>query len=341
MPKNLYTPEDDAIIEQYPLSNEEPARLLGRSAHSIANRRSYLKTVKKKVWIPSSPQVDTRTGEKVDWETSVEDAARIQALERQIQERDQTVADLHRALHRHAKIIKTPENTFRFALISDTHFGSLYHDAGALESFLRFVAASGIEDVYHCGDVLEGEKMHFGQDRELSHLGLEQQLDALSDFPHSLGLKVRFITGNHDICYTKASGINVGQMIADRTGWEYLGDMYGRVEYEAPGGTYSLGLMHPRDGSALQVSYKLQKIIDQWSGGEKPNMLSVGHYHKTIAMPQYRNVYGLYPGCFQKQTPFMKGKHLAAHVGGWIIEVAVGAENELWNTVRAEFVSYY
>lgn len=344
MPQNKFTDAETRELLD--------ARERGETYKSIADRTGRtINSLRNRVHLVTSgwhdtrnlaPQRDTRTDERVDPPPPMTDETRrIRELEHQLRGAEQRVADLHRSLGRHVKIIKNKQNTFRFALISDTHYGSLYHDTGALHSFLRYVAASGVTTVLHAGDVLEGEKMHFGQDRELSHAGLTQQLEALAEFPHGLGLDVKFITGNHDICYVKASGVNVGQMIADATGWECLGDMYGEVSFDTPSGAYRVGLFHPRDGSAYAMSYKLQKIIEQWTGGKKPHMLVVGHYHKALSIPQYRNVHAVHPGCFQQQTPFMAGKGLAAHVGGWIVEVTAGGEKELWNAVRTEFVSYY
>jgi hypothetical protein len=42
--------------------------------------------------------------------------------------------------------------------------------------------------------------------------------------------------------------------------------------------------------------------------------------------------------CFQEQTPFMMRRGLAAHVGGWIVEITIG---ELVNQIKTEFVDFY
>ena len=43
----------------------------------------------------------------------------------------------------------------------------------------------------------------------------------------------------------------------------------------------SLELRHPWDGTAYALSYKIQKMVESMGGGEKPNILAVGHYHKS------------------------------------------------------------
>ena len=55
-------------------------------------------------------------------------------------------------------------------------------------------------------------------------------------------------------------------------------------------------------------------------------------------MPSYRNVCGVQAGTFEKQTPFMARGGLAAHVGGWIIDVTVG---DGCNRIKGEFVAVY
>lgn len=281
-----------------------------------------------------------RSADVANDEPDTDLARRVRDLEKELVIERQKVSDLHRGLGRHVVISALPENEFSVAIISDTHYGSLYHDSGALRSFLEYAADQGVTEVVHAGDVLEGEHMHFGQERELSHHGVTKQIEAIGEtFPHDLGLNVKFITGNHDISYRKASGIDVGAAISDATDWEHIGDMFGEIRYDCPNGSYRLGIMHPGGGTAYALSYRLQKTIEQWEGGKKPHMLVAGHFHKMMSIPSYRNVHGIHPGCFQKQTPFMASKSLAAHVGGLIVRVRVG--DDLWNAVTTEFLTYY
>jgi len=133
--------------------------------------------------------------------------------------------------------------------------------------------------------------------------------------------------------------VPVGKMIEQALPvYEFLGEEQARVQFETPNGPWTLGLAHPGGGSAYALSYKPQKIIESLEGGTKPNMLAIGHFHKAEMMPSYRNVAGVQAGTFQRQTPFMVRGGLAAHVGGWIIEVTVG---DTHNRVRGEFVAVY
>jgi hypothetical protein len=100
-------------------------------------------------------------------------------------------------------------------------------------------------------------------------------------------------------------------------------------------------LIHPSGGSSYAISYRSQKIVEQIEGGTKPNMLLIGNYHKAEWMPSYRNVSVCQVGAFQAQTPFMLTKGLAAHVGGWIMQMTPQEEKNLCNIVQTEFIRFY
>jgi hypothetical protein len=97
-------------------------------------------------------------------------------------------------------------------------------------------------------------------------------------------------------------------------------------------------LFHGNDGTAYADSYKLQKLIESFTGGAKPNIVLSGHYHKQIAIFR-RNVFGFECGTLMGQTLFMRGKKLPAHMGFGIIEVWVNKTGVA--RLRHEFFPYY
>ena len=103
-------------------------------------------------------------------------------------------------------------------------------------------------------------------------------------YPKREGIKTYFITGNHDASIIKRCGYDIGYPIANqRDDMIYLGQSDAVVNLTP---NCTLELRHPIDGTAYALSYKLQKMIESMSGGEKPNILAVGHYHKE----SFRNV---------------------------------------------------
>ena len=91
--------------------------------------------------------------------------------------------------------------------------------------------------------------------------------------------------------------------------------------------------------NSYALSYGLQKMIDAMSGGEKPNIYLGGHHHKAMYL-FYRNIHAFECGTTQAQTPWMRGKRIPAHMGGWIIEVHVDDEGTV-TRCKGEFVPFY
>lgn len=205
---------------------------------------------------------------------------------------------------------------FKFGLIGDTHFGNKSCNKQALHNFYNICAKKGITEVYHCGDLVDGLHVHRGQEYELYALGLEQQLkDVVNDYPYHKNITTYFILGNHDLWFKQNCGADIGSAIAhERDDMVYLGE--GEADIKLTKGGTKLRIMHPGGGSSYALSYKPQKIIESFSGGTKPNIVGIGHYHKSLQM-FYRNVIGFLCGCYEEQTPFMRSKNLSAHVGGW------------------------
>lgn len=272
----------------------------------------------------------------VDFEAS-HGESKIKELKRQVQVEKSKVEALA-GVQNQVSIEKNADNLVRFALTGDRHTGSLYHHSGALHGFYEHCQSEGIEMVLDCGDILAGHKVYRGQEFELRDLGFEAQLARLvSDAPRNI--RTKFITGNHDASFKNAVGISVGKMIQDELPeYEFIGEDHARVQFDTPNGSLVIGLLHPGGGTAYALSYKPQKIIESLEGGTKPDILGVGHYHKAEFLPSYRNVCGIQSGTFERQTPFMTRQGLAAHVGGWIIEVWVGEGHK---RIKAEFIAIY
>jgi len=236
---------------------------------------------------------------------------------------------------------KTKRNTLRFAVIGDTHIGSLFERVDALAEFFKLLKSEKINTVLHAGDMLDGHNVYRGHEFELYALGFEAQKNALIErFPKIQGIETYFITGNHDQSYKNQSGISVGKAISrERSDLHFLDSDMADVKFKVGNTWLKYRLIHPSGGTAYAISYKSQKIIESISGGRKPRAIFIGHYHKADYVPMFRNVRSLQVGAFQSQTPFMAKKPTPAHVGGWIIEDTVS--KGLADRFKAEFISFY
>lgn len=235
-------------------------------------------------------------------------------------------------------------NTIRFGMVSDTHWGSLYERLDAFIEFMRMCEREGIKDIYHTGDMLDGHGIYKGQVFEQYAIGLDEQKKVFEKkVPAFKGQNIYFITGNHDLSFKKLVGLSIGNYVESvKPNWHYLGDEYALVQMRTKSGrSFALSLVHPGGGTAYAVSYHPQKHVESLPGGQKPDCVFIGHYHKAIWLPTYRNVDAFCGGCFQSQTPFMAGRNIAAMVGGWTVEATVTPRGSLTRSVRAEFHSFF
>lgn len=226
----------------------------------------------------------------------------------------------------------------RFGLMGDTQINSKYTQLTYLHDFYDRCAADGIKHVYHTGDIDDGDQMRMGHQYECYNQGADDhEAEIVRVYPRRPGVTTHFITGNHDASITKRSGHDIGKAISgQRDDMEYLGQDCA-VIYLTPNCT--LQLQHNWDGTAYALSYKPQKMIEAMQADAKPNILAIGHYHKSEYL-FYRSVHAFQTGCFQMQTPFERGKQISISMGGWIITVEVDENGFIQRTVP-EFIPYY
>lgn len=226
----------------------------------------------------------------------------------------------------------------RFGLMGDTQINSKYTQLTHLHRLYDIFAEEGITTVYHTGDIDDGEQMRKGHQYELYTQGVDDHADEIIRvYPRRDGIRTKFITGNHDASMVKLAGVDIGRLIArDRDDMDYLGQDSAVIKLTD---NCTFELRHPGDGTAYAISYKSQKMIEAMSGGEKPNLIGVGHYHKCEYLP-YRNVHLFQTGCLQAQTPWMRSRGIAAIMGGWIVEVRLNVDGGV-ERVRQDWFQFY
>lgn len=226
----------------------------------------------------------------------------------------------------------------KVGLMGDTQFNSKYVQITYLNKFYDICESEGIKTVYHTGDIDDGEEMRMGHKYECYTQGADDHIkEIVKNYPYRKGITTKFITGNHDHSMIKRCGLDIGNQIAEkREDMIYLGQSDALINLTP---NCTLELRHPIDGTAYAISYKIQKMIEAMSGGEKPNILAVGHYHKAEYL-FYRNVHAIQTGCFQAQTSWERGKQISIMLGGWIIEAHVNSEGHI-TRFKQEFIPFY
>ena len=223
-----------------------------------------------------------------------------------------------------------------FGFITDTHLGSAYTDTEMLFAAFDEFAAQGVDFIAHTGDVHEGLSNRPGHYYECTHIGYSQQLEHSREvFGQWTDSPIYMIDGNHDRWFIKTNGALIcSELSKSLENVHFLGHDEGDVDING----VTLKLWHGEDGSSYASSYRLQKIIESFTGGEKPGVLLCGHTHKSLYLFD-RNVHCLSGGALQKQSKWMRSKRLASHTGFWVVKMTVSGGEVL--SFSPQFYPFY
>jgi predicted phosphodiesterase len=208
----------------------------------------------------------------------------------------------------------------RIGFLTDTHIGSIFFKPELLEQAIEEFKKEGCEIVCHAGDVTDGMSRREGHVYELSHIGYDRQKDYAIELLSQWEGKMYCISGNHDLWFLKNAniGANIVKDICEKLpDAEFLGYDEGDISLN---GKATLRLWHGGDGNSYATSYRIQKIIESFTGGEKPNVLLAGHTHKQLYMFE-RHIHAVSGGSICLQTSWMRMKRIQAHPGFWILDI--------------------
>lgn len=195
----------------------------------------------------------------------------------------------------------------RFGAIGDNHLCSNYERLDVLNALYDEFARQKITTVYNTGNWIDGEARFNKHD--LHTHGMDKQIAYfLENYPQRKGITTYLITGDdHEGWYSQREGIDVGQImqmkaeLMGRKDLVYIGHMEADVIIKAKKGQTMIRVLHPGGGSAYALSYTVQKIVESYTGNEKPDVLLVGHYHKA-EYSYVRGVHCVQTGCFTGST---------------------------------------
>jgi predicted phosphodiesterase len=203
--------------------------------------------------------------------------------------------------------------------------------AAQFQDFCRIAYKRGVRQFLHVGDLLDGVYTH--SIYEQNARGFEEQCGvAIRELPQWPDARWHFIQGNHDETMGEKSGLDVGRAIeqafraAGREDVIYHGARGAYLRLKAPEEKRGLlvHLWHPRDkGNTYALTYALQKRIEGYAVGAKPDCVAAGHWHQSVFF-NTRGVYALSAGCFQgSQSSFGKSLRTSPSIGSWIIRYAL------------------
>lgn len=214
---------------------------------------------------------------------------------------------------------------FRALFVTDSHWGAVHAPTEYWEAALEQAENYNVDCIFHGGDIIEGMSNRPDQVYELSHIGFSAQMDHARNLLSMTELPIYTVAGNHDLWSIKNGGLDaVKEICRDLDHVTYLGHDIGTVNIK---GTKWM-LHHGRDGGgSYATSYRVQKIIEAFTGGEKPNVILTGHDHKSGFFFE-RNVHAVLGGALCRQSQWMKATRKSNRAGFWILE-AVIADSEI------------
>jgi len=231
----------------------------------------------------------------------------------------------------------------RFGIVSDTHIGNRHSMEEQLQEAFAVFRREGITAVYAPGNLLDGEKTYRGQEYEITVHGADAVVANLARvWPKVDGITTYHIASStcHEGYYFKSAGLLIGKMIErERPDMVYLGLDEADVVIHDSDARPTLRIIHPGGGSSYADSYRPQKIVESYSGSEKPTILAVGHYHKGGTY-DIRDVQVIQACCLERQTPFMRKLSLKAVLGFWIVEARFSEHGSL-RRFKTERFKYY
>jgi len=221
-------------------------------------------------------------------------------------------------------IINFEGEHIKFTLTGDWHLGSLYTREEHIYQLYEESRKEKCDFIALGGDVVEGMSGRPGHIYELSHLGFSEQKAYAEKILGQWDKDMFLIDGNHDRWFIKSAGAIIVKDICDALGkrFIFLGHDEGDISLK---GYATLKLWHGEDGNSYAISYRVQKIIETITGGTKPNILACHHVHKFNYIFD-RHVHAISPGSIQMQTPWMRGKRIAAHTGFVIVDAWVNKD---------------
>lgn len=217
------------------------------------------------------------------------------------------------------KRISFDGDSIKVGFCTDTHIGDESFSDYLWEGFIRECESEQVDMILHAGDLLEGMSNRPDQIYHLTDIGFSKQMDHAEDILSHTSIPIKIIDGNHDRWGMKAGGILAVRDIANRLDHvEFMGHDTGDIVINDT----VWRLWHGEDGSSYATSYRVQKLIEAFTGGDKPHVLLCGHTHKQGYFFE-RNIHAVSGGALSYQSHWMKSTRKACHTGFWIIVATI------------------
>lgn len=173
-------------------------------------------------------------------------------------------------------------------LISDTHLCSNAERLDLVNFAYDTFKARDIKQVFHSGDLVDGQDVYRGHNQNLKVFGdMAQAKYFVEKYPHRENIVTYAISGNHDLATYLKTGNDVASLIVNgfqyhgkhvdgRKDIVYLGHYAHRIVFPEQ---VTLELLHPIGNASYAKSYKQQKRSENMDRNSRPDLQVTGHFH--------------------------------------------------------------
>ena len=301
--------DDDLVkkIQSYPeeVTNTDVWRELGVCRQTVARYRK---------WVAEALE---EKKEKKGW-LSKEEKKKLELLQhysdKEVQEMLNYVAN--NTKREIDEVIWEPWH-LKFALVSDTHFGSKAAAKDELWEFYDIAKDRWVECFVHCGDLVDWCGVYKWQQFEQSWVWFTDQLTDVKDNYPKVWLPTYFIGWNHDENFLKANGVNICKAVE-----QVRQDLVNLWFYDARLKLNGIDINLHHGGGSLSYAkdYKMKKYLDSLPVEWQPDIFALGHYH-TALYDLHRWIHWFMQWSFMKENLLAKRFNLGNTIWGWIIEI--------------------
>ena len=318
--------DDDLVkkIQSYPeeMTNTDVWRELGVCRQTVARYRK---------WVAEALE---EKKEKKGW-LSKEEKKKLELLQhysdKEVQEMLNYVAN--NTKREIDEVIWEPWH-LKFALVSDTHFGSKAAAKDELWEFYDIAKDRWVECFVHCGDLVDWCGVYKWQQFEQSWVWFTDQLTDVKDNYPNVWLPTYFIGWNHDENFLKANGVNICKAVE-----QVRQDLVNLWFYDARLKLNGIDINLHHGGGSLSYAkdYKMKKYLDSLPVEWQPDIFALGHYH-TALYDLHRWIHWFMPWSFMKENLLAKRFNLGNTIWGWIIEIE---KDKNWKSrLNMEYVKF-
>lgn len=197
-------------------------------------------------------------------------------------------------------------NQLTIGVVSDTCLNSMYERLDILHTAYQLFERLKVPYVLHCGNITDGYLRGPTHVEHIKNQGYYEMLDYIGEVYPNIGVPTYFIGGRNERTFFKRviskQKTNVCEDIENvREDLKFLGWHTAKVRIAS---NTTLALASPKSGSRkpYTVSHPIQKILESYGGGEKPDVQIVGYYNQRWS-GVHLGVHALMIGTLQNQPP--------------------------------------